>query len=202
MKARAAISVSIVIMSTSLSISPRASAQDYARSGFYVGAGVVGGSYTELEEEAEDVLPVSVDVDTAVGFEVYGGYRFHPNFAVEAEFEMLPETDIDASGFGDFAEIESWTLTGNVKVFPLTGRIQPFLLVGLGVMDAELEDTIGLGASEDETGFAARFGGGLDVYITENIAVSAGVDYVLPSGDDILDEADYVSYGGGALIRF
>ena len=209
MRFRSATTVLSVLISSCLLISTPASsqdaAQDYARSGFYLGAGVVGGIYTEIDDEVEDELlalgySVDIDTDTAVGFEVYGGYRLHPNFALEAEFEMLPDTDIDLGGFGTFAELESWTLTANAKAFPLTGRVQPFLLLGLGVMDAELEDTVGLGASQSETDFAARFGGGLDFYITENVVFSAGVDYLLPTGD--VEDVDYVSFGGGVQYRF
>jgi opacity protein-like surface antigen len=181
-------------------VSAPALAQDYARPGFYVGADMLGGTYTKIDDEVEDEVPVSVDLDTAIGFEACAGYRMHPNFAVEAEFELLPETDIEASGFGTFAEIETWTLTGNAKLFPLTGRAQPFLLIGFGGMRAELDDTVGLGVSEDESGFVMRFGAGLDFYVTENVGVSIGADYVLP--DDDVEDLDYVSYGGGVLLRF
>jgi opacity protein-like surface antigen len=181
-------------------VSAPALAEDFARTGFYLGAEMIGGAYTKAEDELEDLVPVSVDIDTAIGFEAYAGYRVHPNFAIEAEFELLPETDVDASGFGTFAELEAWTATGNAKLFPLTGRGQPFLLIGLGAMHAEVEDTVGLGASEDEAGFAVRFGGGVDFYVTENAAVSGGADYVLPAGD--VEDLDYVSYGGGVMIRF
>ncbi|MEE8549631.1 MAG: porin family protein [Gemmatimonadota bacterium] len=195
----------LAAIGTWLLISTPASSQDYARDGFYAGAGVLGGSYTKIDDELEDALAAlgyvaSIDTETAVGFELYGGYRFHPNFAIEAEFEMLPKADIDLSGFGTFAELETWTLTGNMKAFALTGRIQPYALVGIGVMHVEVDDTVGLGISETEAGFAARFGGGLDFYITENIAVSVGVDYLLPTGD--VEDLDYVSFGGGIQYRF
>jgi opacity protein-like surface antigen len=193
-----------VIVIWLLTSTPAAS-QDYARDGFYAAAGVLGGSYTQIEDEVEDALAAlgysaSIDADTAVGFELFGGYRFHPNFAVEAEFEMLPQADIDLGGFGRFAKLETWTITGNVKAFVLTGRVQPFALVGIGAMRAEVDDTLGLGLSESDSGFAARFGGGLDFYITENIVVSAGVDYLLPAGD--VEDLDYVSFGGGLQYRF
>ena len=80
-------------------------APDYARPGFYIGVGVSGASYTEIANFVEDELrgvgvPVNVDTDTGVGFDLYGGYRAHPNIAVEAEFEMIPATDLKLSGFG------------------------------------------------------------------------------------------------------
>lgn len=180
-------------------------APDYARPGFYIGVGVSGASYTEIANFVEDELrgvgvPVNVDTDTGVGFDLYGGYRAHPNIAVEAEFEMIPATDLKLSGFGRVAEIETWTLTSNFKVFPITGKAQPFLLVGIGLLHGKLEDTLGQGISESDIDFAARFGGGADFYITEHLALTAKVSYVLATGvDDVLD---YVSFGGGAAYRF
>ena len=153
-----------------------------------MGVGAIGGSYTKFDDEAEDQLRVlgyvaSIDTDTAAGFELYGGYRLHPNFAIEAAFEMLPEADVDLNGFGTFAELETWTLTGNAKYFLLTGQTQPYVLIGIGAMEAELKDTVGLGLSETESSFTARFGAGFDFYITEYVVASAGFDYLLPAGD-------------------
>ena len=191
----------LALIGSWLLISIPATSQDYARNGFYAGASVLGGTYTKIEDELEDALPgADIDVDTGIAFDVYAGYRLHPNFAIEAEFEMIPEVDVDLGGFGTFAELESWTLTGNMKVFVLTGRAQPFVKVGFGAIRAEVDDTVGLGISESDSGFASRFGGGLDFYITENIVASAGVDYLLPAGD--VEDLEYVSYGGGIQYRF
>jgi len=58
-----------------------------------------------------------------------------------------------------------------------------------------------LGASTDRILWElARFGGGLDFYITESIVASAGVDYLLPTGD--VEDLDYVSFGWGLQYRF
>ena len=230
MRFKATMASQLAVIGIWLLISTPALSQDYARNGFYVGAGVLGGNHTKfdnkLEDLLEDELGVDVDVenDTAVGFELYGGYRFHPNFAIEAEFEMLPEADIDIDidlvdpdspaervRIAELeAELESWTITVNLKAFwPIRrsptepiGRIHPFVLVGIGAMRAEIEETEVLGISESESGFVARFGGGLDFYLTEHIVASAGADYLLPTGD--LQDLDlaYVSFGGGLQYRF
>jgi opacity protein-like surface antigen len=198
-------SVSLLAVVAGLFVSTPASSEDFARSGFYLGLSVIGGAYTQVDEEIEDALQalgysVDVDMDPAVGFDVYGGYRLHPHFALEAEFEMLPEAEIDVSGVGTVAELETWTLMANAKAFLLTGRAQPFLRVGVGAMDAEIESTIGPSNRDGETDFAARFGGGVDVYLTEQIVFEAGASYVLPTGD--LEDVDYVSFGGGIQFRF
>lgn len=176
--------------------------EEFAQPGPYLGIGVRGGAYTQLDQELEDSLVGNPDVETetALGFEVYGGFRVHPHFAVEAEFEMFPEAEVDVRDFGSIAELESWTLTGNLKAFPLTGRVQPYALLGMGGMYAELEDTLGLSAREDDFEFAVRLGGGLEVYLNENFAVTAGVDYIIPTGD--LDDLDLVTFGAGVKFKF
>ena len=49
-------------------------------------------------------------------------------------------------------------------------------------------------------GFAARFGGGIDFYVTRNIMVTAEVAYVLPTGQ--LDDLDQLQIGGALQYRF
>ena len=96
--------------------------------------------------------------------------------------------------------VDSWILTGNVKFYPLTDRVQPFILAGLGLAQVKVEDSLGLGIEETESDFALRFGGGVDYYATRNIVLSVDVSYVLPTGD--IDRSDYVSFGWGLQYRF
>jgi opacity protein-like surface antigen len=199
---------------------------DFARNGFFVG---LAGSYAidTFEDDAEDDVNdelaalgymgyvVGLDVDASLGINGRVGYRFHPHFSAELLVEWLDGFDADLSITDvsltppvsiDFAtiEIEPWVITGNVKGHLLTGRYQPYLLAGAGVMTAKvkLKDSLGLGASESDrlTDFAARFGGGIDVYLTENIVLTAGADYVLPTGD--VKDLDYVSIDWGFQYRF
>jgi opacity protein-like surface antigen len=207
MKLMVATITGLAVISTCLLIpAPAISQADgYARSGGYAGVSVIGGSYTKFDDEVEDQLlvlgyVVRSETDTTAGFKLYGGYRLNPHFALEAEFEMLPEADVDIDGLGKIAELQTWALTGNAKVFPLTGRTQPYALIGIGIQGVEFEDSVGAGLSQTESGFAVRFGGGLDFYITENVVASAGVDYVLPTGD--VEDLDYVSFGAGIQYRF
>ncbi len=52
----------------------------------------------------------------------------------------------------------------------------------------------------DETDFAGRVGGGIDIYATENIVVTLDATYVVPTGD--VDDLDYLSIGWGVQYRF
>lgn len=60
-----------------------------------------------------------------MGIELYGGYRLSPYVAFELEFEMIPDVDVDLGGSGKIGELEPWVITSSMKMFVLTGRIQP-----------------------------------------------------------------------------
>ena len=179
---------------------PALEGRDYSRSGFYVGIGIVGGVYTQIEDEIEDQLAalghlVNVETDATVGFKLVGGYRLSPHFGIEIECEMLSETDIDISDLGVIGDFQSWTFTGNAKWLLMTGRVQPYLLGGLGIMEVEFNSSVGPGFSTSDSDLAIRFAGGFDVYLTEHVVAYGGVDYVLPTGD--VKDLDYLSFGAG-----
>ena len=73
-------------------------------------------------------------------------------------------------------------------------------MLGLGAMVVEVDDSVGAGVSTDETDFAARFGGGIEAYLTETIALTFDASYVVPTDD--LDDFNYVSLGWGLNYRF
>jgi opacity protein-like surface antigen len=171
------------------------------RSGPYIGLAAAMAILVEVDDELEDVTGFDTDTDVGVGLQARAGYRVHPLFGAEVNFEWLPEFDIDARTIEELAEIEIWTLTVDAKLFLPNWRSgQFFLLAGAGVLGAELEDTVGAGVSEDETDFAARFGAGIDVYLTKNTAATVEASYVLPTGD--LKDLDYVSVNAGLQYRF
>ena len=174
--------------------------QDYARTGIYAGVGIEGGVYTRFDHELEKGLPgFDFDTDAAAGFDVFAGYRVQRYVAAELEFEMLPRAETRVSGFGKVGTLETWTLTSNLKLLPFSGRVQPFAVAGVGALHAKVSAN-GSQADESEADFAARFGGGVDVYLTPQVVVWARSTYVLPTGD--VDFVDYVSFGGGLQYRF
>jgi opacity protein-like surface antigen len=181
-----------------------ANADKYARAGWFLG---VGGSYgiaPALDDQSLllDFLSLSVD-DNSFGVNARGGYRCNQHLSAEAEVEWL-------DGFEVFSElgvvklgiikVEPVAVTANVKGYLLTGRYQPFLLVGGGAITAKHTASEGLTGSFRENEFVMRFGGGIDVYATENVVVSVEGGYVLPFGK--LDDLDYVNVGLGLQYRF
>ena len=155
-----------------------------------------------------------------------GGYRCHPYVSTELQFESLgnfkaaiAENDnitnegIDPADFDTPRKfdhrLESLVFTTNVKGYFLTGRYQPFVLVGVGFMrmESKVRDAVGglkpglaPHVSERIVDLAMRYGGGLDFYLTSNVVVSAEVSYLMPTGK--LDNLDYYSIGLGLQYRF
>jgi hypothetical protein len=123
---------------------------------------------------------------------VRGGYRFGRWLSAEGEFEWVHH-DIDVSGGG-----VSFDVTGNTYAFTAGARLhivrwangEFFASSGVGLLND----------GGDETAFAARFGGGVDVHMTRNLGVSVGATYVLPTGK--LDKLDYVGGQIGIFYRF
>ncbi len=169
-----------------------------------------------------------VDSDT-FGVNGRGGYRCHPYISAELQYEWLSDFDggiTETTGFNPWPsaandvprnfefELESLVLTTNVKGHLLTGRFQPFVLAGLGFMrmeskahDVTSKDTLdaagrkrAVGVRDTRVEVAMRFGGGLDIYLTENILVSAEGSYLIPTGK--LDGMDYYMFGLGLQYRF
>ena len=66
--------------------------------------------------------------------------------------------------------------------------------------DIEQQDAQDFSVWVSETEVIGRFGGGADLYVTENVVFHFSVDYVLPGGS--LDTFDYISYGAGIQYRF
>ncbi len=139
-----------------------------------------------------------MDFDTGFVIDGWLGYRVHPNIAIETQLEY---SSYEADFFGLDIDVNLLTFTTNLKGYVLTGQFQPFALVGVGVMNAELDIDGSAGSrTHSESDFAARFGGGIDYWINESISVGLTSSYVLTTGD--VDGVDYVSLALGIQYRF
>lgn len=137
---------------------------EYGRSGPYLGA---SGVYA-FEDFSGNAAPSPTG---SWGYSLNGGYRFNEYFALELDWDHLLGFD-DSTGDADM-----WLIGLNAKVFPFHGIIQPFVLAGAGF--AGVNDN---SAPEDSENAGFRFGGGLEVYLARNWAITAQVDYILLIG--------------------
>ncbi len=190
---------SLVCASFALTAGEDAKQDEFARRGWLIG---VAGSYAieTFESDLQDAVGFSVDlsVDNSLGLNGRVGYRCHRWLSAEVEVEWLNGFDVSAPGSATI-DVEPLVVTTNLKGYFLTGRYQPFLLVGGGVMTAEFKSR-GVPGSITLNEFTMRFGGGIDLYATKNVVVTVGADYVLPFDD--LKDLDYISIGWGFEYRF
>jgi hypothetical protein len=160
--------------------------EDFGRTGGYAGAGFAVG--------IDNIDGVSAStLDTGVGFDAWGGYRFARHFAAELEIQYIDRLNLGA------LDANALAFTGNLKAYLCDCRFQPFLLAGIGVTRVAV-DVAGLGLSGSEAAFGARLGGGFDVYLNENWSLGSTASYVLSTGD--LSVIDWVSVVFGAQYRF
>ena len=161
---------------------------------FYVQAGGSGASeqFNDGSVPGCNAGPDCEDAD-GLGFNLRAGLRLIPWLGFEVDFEWL-----DGMNPGDNGGV-NWATTVNARAYPTTdlileGRIQPYLLVGIGASSFRTNRS-------REIGFASRWGVGVDSYITDRIAVTVGVSYLWSAGTPVKD-LNYVSYTLGAMYRF
>jgi hypothetical protein len=96
----------------------------------------------------------------------------------------------------------------------MTGRFQPFAVLGAGWLWADTDDepVVRTGTGTDPVlrpipsgigspdGFVARAGAGLDAYLSESFFLTFQATYMVPVGD--VRDFDYVSIAWGLGYRF
>jgi opacity protein-like surface antigen len=185
---------------------------EFSRRGWLVGA---AGTYAiesgegDAESSLEDLFGRSVNfsLKNSFGFAGRAGYRCHERVSAEVEVEWLDGFDgtafLDGPGDRHKLDFEPVVVTVNAKGYLMTGRTQPFLRVGGGLLTVKttLRNTAtGESESDHTTDFAMRFGGGIDFYATRNVVLTGNLDYLLPFGS--LEDLDFVSIGLGVEYRF
>lgn len=162
-----------------------------------------------LNQEVDgSVCPSGCSVVDDESFGVTGrfGYRFHRRLAGEIQLEWVDTFQAKgarmAGGRSPLGTLEEFlTFTGNVKAYAMTGRFQPYGLVGIGLTRVRFEADAGSGLeSERVQDFSTRFGAGLDFYFAPKVGMEVEADYVLPTGE--ARDFDYVSVSWGLFLRF
>lgn len=205
-----------------VSLSPAAHAEDdYTRTGLYVGAGVGFGweNFSSDFPDSRTELDAG-DIQTGLGVDVWGGYRFLTFLAAELQLEYLDRFNSDEDFISatdptlseDQASFEANFLTfgANIKAYVPTKRIQPFVVVGIGFTKAHIVEVYSPdyvagnpsdpGSHQDFLDFSARFGAGVDFYESPKLTIGATATYVLMTGE--LEGLDYISLVLGVQARF
>lgn len=177
-----------LILATALFASTAIAQDEYGRPGPYV---QLAGSYAicDYSPSSGSLPDCSDSFDSSLGFNVRAGFRFNRFFSVEGQVEWLSGFDAenpsqfngtDSAGQPyNFTQIQSESVayTINARFYPLEGRIQPYALAGLGGENFWINTNYG--KTDTMTSFIGRFGGGLDIYLTQNLALSGEFTYVV-----------------------
>ena len=195
---RSLLATSLALGLAPLVAAPPATAQDYVRDGWYAGA---RGVY------AMEAFDIDASVDDDFGFNLFAGYRMFQGFASDFEFEYVDALSARGDPSGPNFDVRTFDLAWNFRVYPLAWafepssvfqRVQPYLSAGPSIQWVQLQRLPG--GDRDEGNFAGRLGGGLDFYLTENVALSADAIYTIGTGD--VSDFPYLSIGWGLSYRF
>jgi hypothetical protein len=198
------------------------SSEGFDRRGFFIGAGGAYAGENFSDRPVRDIADIfgfgaSANADDSWSVKGRGGYRCHPRFSVGATFEYFGGFDTQWKGdLGTGADdIGMFSVTTDIKGYLLTGRYQPYLLLGGGVMKIDTKVTNPTGEltrgggepittpiiqAREDMDFVIRLGGGFDVYATDHVVVNIGASYLVPLGR--VSSVQLFTVGGGIEYRF
>jgi hypothetical protein len=134
------------------------------------------------------------------GVNFAGGFRFNRWITAEAGAEWIHRIRYDedsrpscAGTGGGSVRFSAWQATVGSRLYFTESLVQPFVVAHGGII--QTRDSGG-GRSCSGTGFVARLGGGVDVFVTNGLAISLMGVYVLPATGGAKDH-DYISVGLG-----
>lgn len=139
-----------------------------ARPGFYVGVSGGWPGFVNTEGAGGD----NDDGVVAVTGALFGGYRFHPRFALEGMIEVSHGGNLK----GDFDrdddyQITSTMFTVNSRFYFGYERVQPYALIGIGGGETVIDPDDSSEDDDDRSHFVGRLGVGADVYLFNHLAV-------------------------------
>lgn len=153
----------------------------------------VGGSFSLGFEQFDNTEPGD-DFDQGFGFDLWAGSRIHPHVGVEGQLSFLRGFEIEGTGI-DFNHLNG---TANLKLYPLEGPVQPWVLAGAGVGRFEREEPDGYTLAD--TGGVMRVGAGVDVYLNDHVSLVGGIGYLFTAGDIV--DTDVMEMKFGLQYRF
>ncbi len=161
---------------------------NFAREGLYLGA---RGLYA-LEDWSDEERKGADDTD-GVGLTL--GYRMSPFVALEIDVEWTRDYI-----HPDKRDVSLLYSSVRGKIYPLTGRFQPYAMGGIGILTTIVTNRDGQKPRDDRADWAFRGGAGMDVYITENWLIGAEASYVATVGN--VKNLNYAVFGLGVTYRF
>jgi opacity protein-like surface antigen len=181
---------------------------EFNRRGFFIGLGASG-----MVPGFQGILG-KADFGNTAGLNFHAGYRLNEYFALDSVFEY--GADFGRSGktrtigqqvITRSSSIQTAAFTVGPKLILPLGRFQPYLDGGIGFINAngnvDVEDqTTGrtVGGGRTGSGFAGRFGGGVDVFVTPKWSLYVDNAYTIPAEGPT--DVYYYSFGLGGRYNF
>lgn len=147
-----------------------------------------------------------VSIDSSRGLSGGIGYRVHPNFSIDSNFAWVEGFTVEDERGSRYTrgDLSMWSVVFGGKVYMLTGKIQPYLGLGFGAAGGKYTEKFASdGApapSSDAVAGVISFNGGLELYVSESLAIGADAAIYLPGGD--LSGLDFSTLGAKLIYRF
>lgn len=124
--------------------------------------------------------PLSGQIGDTWGANAHAGYRFHKYLAAEVEYEWMKNFQMRAGGV-DIGKVQTQVATANLKVVAPYGDFEPYFLAGAGMIFTTVDKSFALNYDVDNGAFTARFGAGVDWWLSPNFSLSLGAEVVTNS---------------------
>jgi len=171
---------------------------------FYLGVYGVYAWENIDEEQTKDKFtgPIEVKFDNSWGVQARAGYMLNSSLTLEAMAEYI--TPFEAIGTGsnkDELDVKNFNLNAKFTFPDQTKQFVPYLLMGVGVMNAH-EDIKYDGARSETSdwGVGLRGGLGFDLYVQESISLGLEGAYAFGTGE--VDHIRYMTLALGVSYHF
>lgn len=168
-------------------------------SGFYAGLNVGQSKAREF-----DCAGLATCEDKGAMWKVYGGYQFHPNVSAEVAYVSLGRFRAAEPAIGEQIIRSSLGEASIVVSYPATERFSLFGRVGgyYASTKSTFTATSGTQQSAKENNSGLTFGGGLQYFVTRNLALRGEVQRYSKVGSGDIGDSDMDVYSLGALLKF
>jgi opacity protein-like surface antigen len=182
----------IVMLAVLLAAVPGVAAEGEGEAKTAPGTGFYGAMGVSPQLPAFD-LPSDVGQQASWGLDARAGYRIHSRIALEGQFQWASRFELTQGG-AQLDKLTTYTGTTNAKIFILNGPLEPYAILGVGVVNAQFKN------AKDHTAAAFRVGGGFHVFFTEHIGAYAEITYLKPFTS--LNDYNTVPLAFGGIFQF
>ena len=190
------VALSALVSSVGCAAAPKAAGpsdvqRSYAEPSAYV---AVGAAFASEQFDTTG----NISADDALATSLRAGYRFDSNLAAEVMVEGLSDFDLELGGTS-IGDVDGWNIGVNLRGYASTGSVQPYALIGIGLMDLDL-NAGGATPRVNDSDLFTRLGLGVETIVSDDVIISLDGSYVIPFND--LDDFEYFTLGVGLGVRF